>query len=185
MVSLTIRKREMKFAYFPAMRTRRIELSCSIAVGQFHSTLLNWIAEQRITLVQLNWRGAVSFVGNSSGYSAKREIADAQIALKGSKKALSYSRSLIEEKIRNSISTLKGSFPATENREMAISSLTDWMAKVRNSTKVLTLSNLLGVEGGAAFSYFRGWHGTQLKWRDVRKKPVPDHWLQIGPRTMT
>jgi len=49
---------------------------------------LTWMAEQRITLVRLNWRGEVSFVGNNSGYFANGDIVDSQKAFRETRRSL-------------------------------------------------------------------------------------------------
>jgi len=152
--------------------------------GAISFDALNWLSDQKITLVQLNWRGEVSFVGNSSGFCAKREIADAQLAVRENGRSLVFSRTLVEQKIFNSIATLGNVFPKTENRELAISRLNNWVSKIRKSNKSLSTSTLLGFEGGAAAAYFRGWHGVPLNWTGLKKKPIPDNWLEIGPRNM-
>jgi hypothetical protein len=72
---------------------------------------LTWMAEQKITLVRLNWRGEVSFVGNSSGNYANWKIVDSQKTFRETRRSLECSRRLLEQKIYNSISTIKNVFP--------------------------------------------------------------------------
>jgi CRISPR-associated protein Cas1 len=46
-----------------------------------------------------------------------------------------------------------------------------------------TIDALLGIEGRAAFSYFSAWQSLPLQWKGIGRRPVPDDWHQIGPRT--
>ena len=145
---------------------------------------LTWMAEQRITLVRLNWRGEVSFVGNNSGNYSNWKMVDIQTAFRGTRRSLEYSRQLLKQKIDNSISTLENIFPENKNRELAITRLNNWNLRIRKPGKSLSLSTLLGIEGGAAAAYFGAWQGLALKWVGLGKKPIPKSWLQIAPRTM-
>jgi len=145
---------------------------------------LTWMAEQKITLVRLNWRGEVSFVGNNSGYFANGNIVDSQKAFCETRRSLEFSRNLLEQKIHNSISTLENAFPKNNNRDLAIERLNNSYLKSRKLGKRFSPSALLGIEGGAAAIYFRAWHGLPLKWAGLRKKPIPKSWLEIAPRRM-
>jgi CRISPR-associated endonuclease Cas1 len=146
---------------------------------------LAWMSDQRITLVKINWRGQVAFVSGNSGYSAKKDIYAAQNKFCGTKSASLFSRQLLEQKIRNSISTLKNGLPKSENRDTAILALENAFRKFTAIKGPVAGPKLLGIEGGAAFAYFHGWHGTPLKWRGLWKKPLPPSWREIGPRRMT
>jgi CRISP-associated protein Cas1 len=42
---------------------------------------------------------------------------------------------------------------------------------------------LLGIEGRAAFSYFTAWQSLPMKWKGLGRRPIPDDWHQVGPRT--
>jgi len=145
---------------------------------------LTWMAEQRITLVRLNWRGEVSFVGNNSGNCANWKMVNNQSTFRGTRRSLEYSRKLLEQKIGNSISTLENVFPQNNNRELAVSRLSKWNLRIRKPGKSLSLSTLLGIEGGAAAAYFGAWQGLPLKWVGLHKRPIPKSWLAIAPRTM-
>jgi len=146
---------------------------------------LSWISDQKISLVKINWRGEATFVGGSSGYSAKKEFCEAQNNFRGTKSASVFSRQLLEQKIRNSISTLKNFTANSQNRDGAILGLEKMLAEFLKLKEPIPGSKLLGIEGGAASVYFRGWLGIPLKWEQLWKKPVPASWREIGPRMMS
>jgi CRISPR-associated protein Cas1 len=39
------------------------------------------------------------------------------------------------------------------------------------------------LEANCAASYFRSWVGTAIKWRGTSRRPIPDNWHFIGPRS--
>jgi CRISP-associated protein Cas1 len=46
-----------------------------------------------------------------------------------------------------------------------------------------TISELLTLEANSAASYFRSWIGTPIKWRGTSRRPIPDNWHSVGPRS--
>jgi len=145
---------------------------------------LNWMADQRIKFVRLNWDGRISTVGNAAGYSGDQILMAAQRAIQGSKRQIEIAKWLISAKFESSISTLRNSIPKSENREIAISKLRNSISDIRNSRKSFSISQLLGIEGRGAGGYFGAWQGLPLKWGGLKKKPIPVDWSEFGTRTM-
>ena len=146
---------------------------------------LTWIFEQGISLVQIDWRGRVNCVGNSSGSPYRRELVERQLKLKGSRHAVEFSRELIGNKFDNSISTIKALFPASEKSNYVVGEIQKYRSRLDHLPKSGQQSKILGLEGAVAVVYFRSWHGVPLNWSGLKKKPIPPNWLQIGPRTMS
>jgi CRISPR-associated endonuclease Cas1 len=46
-----------------------------------------------------------------------------------------------------------------------------------------TLDGLRGIEGRVAQAYFSAWRALPLRWKGLNRKPIPDEWHRIGPRT--
>jgi CRISP-associated protein Cas1 len=46
-----------------------------------------------------------------------------------------------------------------------------------------SIGALLGIEGNAGVAYFKAWDGLALKWRAAARRPIPDTWRTIGPRS--
>ena len=42
---------------------------------------------------------------------------------------------------------------------------------------------LRALEANCAASYFRSWGGILIKWRGTSRRPIPDNWHSIGPRS--
>lgn len=146
---------------------------------------LSWMFEQNISLIQIDWRGRVNCVGNNSGSPFKRTLVDRQIRFKRSRRAVELSEKLIGEKIRNSILTIEAVFPASEKSNLAIVEIGKYLDRLNRHSKKTPQSKLLGIEGAAAAAYFRSWQGIPLNWSGLKRKPIPDNWLEIGSRTMT
>ena len=146
---------------------------------------LTWLSDQNITFVQLDWRGYVNFVGGYSGYTADRKLVGLQLGIKGSKKAIKINRSLIGLKFEACIETIKTVFPNSENSEIAISKLKKWNSELNNPRISNSISRILGFEGSAALAYYKPWQGTPIKWSGLSKRPIPESWHEIGPRSMT
>jgi len=45
-----------------------------------------------------------------------------------------------------------------------------------------SLSSLLGIEGGAAYMYFKAWKGLPMQWKKSDRRPVPDDWRVFNAR---
>ena len=153
--------------------------------GGISFAALNWMSEQQIAFVQLDWRGRISSIGGIVGYSANQKLTKAQAAICDTRRSLEISRWLIREKLSNSIATLLAVVPKSDNRKVAITKIRKWCTDLRNKKKLNSISRTYGVEGGAAAAYFHAWHGVALHWLGLNRKPIPNSWLLIGARTMT
>lgn len=145
---------------------------------------ISWMAEQNIEFLKLDWRGeTVSYSGNS-GYSANPKLVEQQRKITGTKNQIEIARGLIAEKIGNSILTLIEILPKSEKREKAVSRLRASLVEIQSLREVTTISKILGIEGGAAATYFRSLQGIPLNWSGTGRKPIPASWREIGPRMM-
>jgi CRISPR-associated endonuclease Cas1 len=145
---------------------------------------LDWMSDQRVGLVKLDWRGEISSMGGGGQYSTNPKLVELQQKAKMSKKRTEIARWLIGEKILASAKTLREIIPTSINQENAISRLERRFSEVRNNNKSLSISQLLGIEGDCAAAYFRAWHGVPLNWSGIKRKPIPNNWLEIVPRNM-
>jgi len=144
---------------------------------------LDWMSDQRVGLVKLDWQGEISSMGGGAQYSANPKLVELQQKAKLSKKRAEIARWLIGEKILASAKTLREIIPTSINQQNAISRLERRFSEIRNN-KSLSISQLLGIEGDCAAAYFRAWHGVPLNWSGIKRKPIPNNWLEIAPRNM-
>jgi CRISPR-associated endonuclease Cas1 len=172
-----------QFRFFPGdsnLPDRIIILGNS---GSITFDAINWMAEQKITFLQLDWQGDVTAFGNNRGYCADPAAVEAQMRAIEGPNRIKLGRWLISEKIDQSISTLKAIFPKSTIRESAIYRIENYRTKLIPRNRI-SISQLLGIEGPAAAAYFGAWNGLPLKWKGVGRKPIPENWGQIVPRTM-
>jgi CRISPR-associated endonuclease Cas1 len=145
---------------------------------------LNWMSEQGISIIRLDFRGRPSFVGGPSGQFAKSENVRWQLSVKGSEKASQINRKLIQAKFAASIETISAIFPGLPTTKLAITRIRQVSATLQKLPISAPQISLLGLEGAAAAEYFRAWHKTPLNWKVLNRKPIPETWLEIGSRQM-
>jgi CRISPR-associated protein Cas1 len=165
----------------PNMPDRIIILDAS---GAISFDALNWMSDQEIGLIQLDWRGRVNFSGNS-GFSANSKLVKWQVEIRDTKKALELNRKLIAAKFDACCETLIEIFGNSQISKDAIGKIKPWRAKVLNAIQANSSGRILGYEGMAAWMYYQTWHDLPLKWAGLRKRPVPDSWLKVGSRSMS
>ena len=172
------------FRFFPGDPNLPDRIIILDASGGISFDAINWISEQEISVIQLDWRGRVNFSGNS-GFSADPKLVRLQTELQGSKKGLQLNRKLIAAKIDGCVDTLFAIFGNSPNSNAAISKMKSWKLKVINSTEANSHGRILGYEGMAASIYYRAWHDLPLQWGQLWKKPIPASWSKIGARSMS
>jgi CRISPR-associated protein Cas1 len=164
----------------PAIPPRIIMLDGS---GCISFDVLDWLTEQGVTLVRINWQGEVVSVIAGSGFAADRDKVHWQIETRADPaKRMEFSTRLIAEKIAGSIETLERVVPECKSRDAAITRLRRKLDSL-SARPPASMGALLGVEGQAAIAYFKAWEGLPLKWRATARRPIPDSWRTIGPRS--
>jgi CRISP-associated protein Cas1 len=146
---------------------------------------LNWMSDQEIILVQLNWKGEINNHGGKLGFCADPKLVEGQRATKIGNKAPRIASWLIGEKIAACISVLENQFPEGEIRNSAISRHKRRLAEIKERRNSISISQLLGIEGDCAQSYFQSWRGLPIKWAGRNKRAIPPNWSEIAPRTKT
>lgn len=145
---------------------------------------LNWMAEQEINFVQLDYRGQVNSVCGNSVQAPRPEIVRWQLAIQGTETARKIQCQLVEEKLLASIETLEAIFPNFPSTEIAIKQIRREIEKIRKLPSSAAYRTILGLEGLAAAAYFKAWHQTPLKWKNLSRRPIPPSWKEIGSRNM-
>jgi CRISPR-associated endonuclease Cas1 len=151
--------------------------------GSLSFDVLSWLAEQKASLVRIDWQGEVICVASQSGYAANPYRVQWQRETKADKeKRMEFSISIITKKIENSISTLEKSIRRNEAWNKAIEMAYTTLTKL-DERQPKTISDLRALEANAAAAYFRAWKGMPIKWQGIGKRPIPETWQQIGQRT--
>ncbi len=168
------------FSRDPSLPERIILLDGS---GSVSFDVLSWLAEQKVNLIRIDWKGDIVCVAGASGYSANPFRVRWQLETReNSEQRNELCRSLIAHKIEASIVTLEISVRRSDKWDQAMNSAYSTLTRLdENPPKTITDLRLL--EANCAASYFRSWVGIPIKWRGTRRRPIPDNWHAIGSRS--
>jgi CRISPR-associated protein Cas1 len=159
---------------------RIILLDCS---GSISFDVISWLAEQNIPLIQINWKGEIICLSGTSAYSANPEHVRWQIETFSDKSnRIEFCRSIIGQKIEASILTLEKSIPRSEKWELAMRVAYSVLGRLDENCPQSPLE-IMALEANSAAAYFRAWGGIPINWRGTRRRPIPESWRQIGPRS--
>jgi CRISP-associated protein Cas1 len=76
--------------------------------GSISFDVLAWLSEQRVSLIQINWKGEVTSITSTNGYAANPFRVNWQIETHDHlKKRMEFCSSLITKKIEASVLTLE------------------------------------------------------------------------------
>jgi CRISP-associated protein Cas1 len=171
-----------EYRFFPGARdlpSRIIILDCS---GAITFDVLDWLSLQGVPLIRVNWKAeVVTVLGSMLGQSVDDKKADEQRKARRAGQTLEIATDLIRKKVENSIETLRIAVPPFEAREKALTVLTNTVTKLSAEPPQST-TELLGMEGSAAYAYFSGWQPILLKWVGTKRRPIPVEWHTVGPR---
>lgn len=176
-------QKEEKFRFFPGDPNLPDRIIILDASGGISFDALNWMADQKIGLVQLDWRGRVNFSGNS-GFSAKPKLVKWQSEIQNTEISRKINRRLISQKFDASIETLIRIFGQSDPVKSAIKKIQGLKLKIADPKNGISHSKFLGYEGAAAAIYYNCWHGLPLKWAKLSRRPIPESWKKVGSRQM-
>jgi CRISPR-associated endonuclease Cas1 len=150
--------------------------------GSLSFEVIAWLAEQRIPLIRVDWRGEVVSAIGSAGFAQIPE----RVAWQGQTRQdphrrLSFARDLIATKLEASLVTLNEVIPNSASRALAIAKCEGSIDYLRRD-RARTIDEVRSIEANSAATYFNSWNGLPLSWRSRWKHPVPDAWLTIGSR---
>jgi CRISPR-associated protein Cas1 len=114
------REAHLLFRRDPDLPERIILLDGS---GSISFDVLSWLAEQKISLIRINWKGDIVCVAGASGYSANPFRVRWQLETRENPEQRNeFCRSIITRKIEASILALEKSIPRSDKWERAIKS---------------------------------------------------------------
>jgi CRISPR-associated protein Cas1 len=151
--------------------------------GSVSFDVLSWLAEQKITLIRIDWKGDIVCVAGASGYSANPFRVRWQLETRENPvRRNEFCRSIITRKIEASILTLEKSIPRSDKWERAMRSAYFALTRLEENPPE-NISELRALEANCAASYFRSWVGVPIKWRSTSRRPIPDDWRSVGQRS--
>ncbi len=169
-----------EWRFFPGASNLPSRIVALDGSGSLSFDVMDWLAEQRIPLIRIDWRGNVVTV-LSHAYGLNPKQVRAQLDAIAHRRGVPIAIGLIERKLRNSIATLR-TLPESGARDRGIRKQQEEIQGLKDDPP-RSIDKLLGIEGRAAYSYFTAWQSLPLKWKGLGRRPIPDDWHQVGPRT--
>ena len=153
--------------------------------GSISFDVLSWLAEQKVSLIRIDWKGDIVCVAGASGYSANPFRVRWQLETRENPEQRNeFCRSIITQKIEATIITLEKSIPRSDKWERAMKSAYAALSRLEENPPE-NISELRALEANCAASYFRSWVGMPIKWRGISRRPIPDNWHSIGVALVT
>jgi CRISP-associated protein Cas1 len=151
--------------------------------GSVTFDVLSWLAEQKVALILVDWKGDLVCVAGASGYSANPFRVRWQLETRENPDQRNeFCRSLIARKIEASIITLEKSIRRSDKWERAMKSAYSALSRLDDNPPK-DIIELRALEANCAASYFRSWVGMPIKWRGTSRRPIPESWSSIGQRS--
>jgi CRISP-associated protein Cas1 len=151
--------------------------------GSISFDVLSWLAEQKISLLRINWKGDIVSVSGASGYSSNPFRVKWQFETRENPEERNeFCRSMITQKLEATIITLEKSIPRSDKWERAMKSAYAALSRLDENPPEI-ISELRALEANCAASYFRSWVGMPIKWRGTSRRPIPENWHSIGVRS--
>ena len=142
---------------------------------------LDWMAEQGVAFVRINYDGSHAVAFSPNGYAANPDKVRWQLETRDNHKAqLQFAKDVIRQKLEAGLETLTEYLPNSKSQLAAIETT---RAAIAELPKAKSLSLLLGVEGKAALAYWTAWRSIAMKWKSESRYPIPDEWKTFNARS--
>ena len=145
--------------------------------GGLSFDVINWLAEQNVSLFRINYLGEVVSIIGGSGAAYDSERVGWQVETRADpERRLDFCCELIADKIAASTQTMTAALPDSRAaREGKIEKAARSIDRL-NRRAVRSVNDVFIVEAGAAAAYFAAWRGLPLRWRRLSSSPVPPAW---------
>jgi CRISP-associated protein Cas1 len=143
---------------------------------------IDWVARHRVPLIRVRWDGEFSSIVTSAGQAASAHKVRWQQQTRDDARArLEFAVDLIRKKAQNSLGTLQGFLPRGSLWDRAYKNV-ESRARSLKENPPRTFASLLGIEGSIAGDYFRVWSGLSIKWKPLKRYPIPSDWNSYRSR---
>lgn len=150
--------------------------------GNITFDAIDWLARHRVPLIRVRWDGQFASIVTSGGQAASSYKVDWQQRTRSNPRArLTFAIDLIRQKAQNSIVTLDDFLPRGPLWDRARKNI-ETRARSLKSNPPGTFAGLLGIEGSIAADYFRVWSELSIKWKPLKRYPVPKDWSTYRSR---
>lgn len=150
--------------------------------GEITIDAIDWLARHRVPLIRIRWDGQFSSIVSSGGQAADASKVYWQHQTRNNPHArLAFAADLVRQKANNTLVTLEGYLPRGLLWDRACKNI-ESRAKSLKENPPRTFASLLGIEGSIAADYFRVWSSLSMKWKPLKRYPVPRDWSAYRSR---
>jgi CRISP-associated protein Cas1 len=144
--------------------------------GEITMDAIDWLARHRVPLVRVRWDGQFTSIVTSGGQAANASKVHWQQKTRDNSRArLAFATDLIRQKANNTLSTLQEYMPRSPIWDKACKNI-ETRTDLLKREPPRTFAHLLGIEGSIAAEYFRVWCGLSIKWKPLKRYPIPSGW---------
>ncbi len=171
------------YRFFPGdldLPPRIVAVDCS---GSLSFDVIGWLAEQRVPLVCVDWKGDGVSVIACNGYAADKAKLAWQRETKADEQArFKFAADLIRQKLLASIATLEGFVTPSRLQGLAIQKALAGIARLE-AEEFDDINAIFAIEGECASAYFAAWRGLPIAWKATKRYPIPEGWLTYKGRS--
>ncbi|MBV8143692.1 MAG: CRISPR-associated endonuclease Cas1 [Gammaproteobacteria bacterium] len=150
--------------------------------GNITLDAIDWLARHRVPLIRIRWDGHFASIVTSGGQAASADKVGWQQRTRCNPRArLAFAIELIRQKAQNTLVTLDGFLPRGPLWDRACRNIESRARSLRDNPP-RTFASLLGIEGSIAADYFRVWSGLSIKWKPLKRHPIPSDWSTYRSR---
>jgi CRISPR-associated protein Cas1 len=162
-----------------------LDIPPSIAVidgsGDITMDAIDWLARHRVPLLRIRWDGQFSSIVTSGGQAANADkIHWQQKTRENPRERLAFATNIIRQKAANTLATMEF-LPRSPVWDRACKNIT-MRAELLKREPPSTFAHLLGIEGSIAADYFRVWSELSIKWKPLKRYPIPNDWSTYRSR---
>jgi CRISPR-associated protein Cas1 len=149
--------------------------------GDITMNAIDWMASHRVPLIRIRWDGQFSSIVTSGGQAADpSKIYWQQKTRENPRARLAFATNIIRQKAANTLATMEF-LPRSALWDRACKNIAI-RAELLKCKPPQTFAHLLGIEGSIAGDYFRVWSGLSIKWRPLKRYPIPSDWSTYRSR---
>ena len=170
--------------FFPADRKLPSRIVIVDGKGSISIDALAWLAEQRVPLVRVNWRGEATFaIGGAAAQLDPERIAWQVETRRDEARRAAFVRELLRDKIAACLRTLETTAPPSKAKDGALGLHQVTLQRFAESSfNGLSIDALRTLEARCAAAYFAAFTGLPLQWLKRSRHPIPEHWLVTPKR---
>lgn len=151
--------------------------------GTLSFEVLSWLSAQGVSLLRVGHKGEVACVASGSGFAGDPTKVEWQRQTRADEKLrFQFAADIIRKKLIASIDTLETYVPQSRARDIAISKTALGIEKLAIGS-FTDMNDIFAIEGECASAYFASWHGLEIQWKSLARRPVPKGWHVYSGRS--